>query len=218
MTISYERQTGIIDIEDFRENKIAIIGCGAIGSFLGMSLAKMGLTDFLLCDFDKVEPHNLPNQFFDEYDIGSYKVHATANHMNQLNSKVKIDVANCKFDSKHKFHEQIIIACVDKMEVRKQIFENCKKNKTVQLFIDTRMGGLEGQIYFVEMSDKKEIENYEKSLFTDGEAVQLRCTERSIIFTVLGIVSFVCSELVKALKGEEIRNYLVIDYKGTQVI
>ena len=104
------------------------------------------------------------------------------------------------------------------MEVRKWIFESCKKNKKIQLFIDTRMGGLEGQIYFIDMSDKKEIKNYEKTLFGDDEARKIRCTERSILFTVLGIASLVCQQITVALKGEKIKNYIVIDYNVPQII
>lgn len=214
--INYERQTGIIDIKDFRENRITIVGCGAIGSFMGISLAKMGLTDFTLYDLDTVESHNIPNQFFGLKDIGKNKAIVTANYMELFNDEVDITTLSA-FTKHEEIKTPIVISCVDKMEVRKWIFDSCKK-KDVQLFIDTRMGGLEGQIYFIDMTDKKEIVNYEKSLFTDEQAVKLKCTERSIIFTVLGIVSFACSELVKALKGEEIRNYLVIDYKEGQVI
>ena len=87
-----------------------------------------------------------------------------------------------------------------------------------QLIVIEVLRSKKRQIYFVDMNDKKEIANYKKSLFSDDDAVKLRCTERSIIFTVLGIVSFVCGELIKALKGEEIRNYIVVDYKLPQVI
>jgi len=56
-----------------------------------------------------------------------------------------------------------------------------------------------------------------KTLFSDDEAVNLRCTERSILFTVLGIVSFTCAEIVKALKGQKIKNFIVVDYIVPQV-
>ena len=74
------------------------------------------------------------------------------------------------------------------------------------------MGGLQGQIYSVNMTNKKEVSNYEKTLFSEEEAVQIRCTEKSIIFTVLGISSLVCNQIVKVLKGEKFKNYIVLDY------
>lgn len=219
MEISYSRQSSIINIKEVRENRITIIGCGSIGSFLGISLAKMGLTKFTLYDFDKVEAHNLPNQFFGLKDIGRNKALATANFMELFNNEVDIRLAgsNGRYDRRLKGSE-IVISCVDKMSVRKQIFEDCKKDKGVQLFIDTRMGGFEGQIYFIDMDKKSEIKNYEKTLFSDSSARQLRCTERSILFTVLGITSLVCNEIIKALKDEKIRNYIVIDFSVPQII
>jgi len=215
MKIDYIRQSGIVNIESFRDNEIAIIGCGAIGSFVAASLAKMGLTRFTLYDFDKVEAHNLPNQFFREEDIDFSKANATEMLMMQFNSL-------CIINEKNKYKGEllktpIVISCVDNMDIRKQIFKACKKDKKVQLFIDTRMGGLQGQVYTIDMDKKKEIKNYEKSLFSQKEAVQLKCTERSIIFTVLGMASVVCSQIIKCFNEEKIRNYIVLDYSLPQM-
>lgn len=213
--IDYLRQSGIIDIKKFRDNNILIVGCGAIGSFVAISLAKMGLTKFTLCDADTVEEHNLPNQFFTTKDVTRPKVNATSDNMFLFNPKCEIRIINDVFKTVEK--AQIVISCVDNMEVRKQIFKSCKKDKKVQLFIDARMGGLEGQVYLVNMTKKDWIKDYEKSLFESKSAVKLRCTERSIIFTVLGIASIVCDQIVKALKGDNIRNYLVLDYNVPQL-
>ncbi len=217
MATEYQRQTGIINIEKFRDNKITIVGCGANGSFIGLALAKMGLTKFKLYDFDTVEVHNLPNQFFSYKDIGKKKVKVTARYMKHFNRLVKVEEFD-RFKRSDNLDTQIVISCVDKMKVRKEIFNSCKKNKEVQLFIDTRMAGLQGQVYTVDMGDKEEIENYDKTLFGDDEAVKQRCTERSILFTVLGISSIVCNQVVKALKEEELRNYIVLDYIVPQLI
>lgn len=213
----YLRQSSIINIEDFRDNEITIVGCGAIGSFVAVSLAKMGLTKFALVDFDTVEEHNLPNQFFEQSDVGKHKVTITSINMINFNNNVEINVVIPRFDKNTKIHTPIVISCVDKMNVRKMIFEASIKANS-QLFIDTRMAGLQGQVYTVDLTDKKEIENYKKSLFKDKEAVQTRCTERSIIFTVLGIASLVCNQIVKAFNKEKLRNYIVIDYSVPQIM
>lgn len=211
----YIRQLELFNINKFKENSIAIIGCGANGSFIGMALAKMGFENFELYDFDKVEEHNLPNQFFDEFDLGQLKVLATKSRMIYANPKCTI-----KTYGKYKineFNNEIVISCVDVMKTRKEIFKQCKESD-VQLFIDTRMAGLQGQIYTIDMDDKKEVANYEKTLFSDKEAVQARCTQKSILFTVLGIASIVCNQIVKALNEEEIRNYVVLDYSIPQMM
>lgn len=219
MKANYRRQSGIVDIESFRDNPISIVGCGAIGSYVASSLAKMGLTNFHLYDFDKVEAHNLPNQFFKESDIGKLKTEATLEAMQDFNSDVSVDSYHSKVEKTNFPNKaKIVISCVDVMDVRKYLFEECKKDKDVQLFIDCRMGGLQGQVYVVDLTSKKEIANYEKTLFENGDAVQLRCTEKSIIFTVLGIASLVCQQIKAVIKGEKIRNYMVLDYSVPQLI
>lgn len=217
--IEYTRQSGIVDVKSFRDNEIIIVGCGAIGSFTAISLAKMGLTNFILFDDDKVEPHNLPNQFFTTNDIGQYKVFATKIHMMKFNDEVEVKIYEKKFDPKKEYkNSSIVICCADSMKARKQVFNYCQKHKHIQMYMDSRMGGTQGQLYTVDMSNKVQIENYKKTLFEDGEAVQMRCTERSIIFTCLGLASLICNQLVKAFKEEELSNYIVLDYSVPQMM
>lgn len=217
MAIDYMRQKQHFDVTNFRDrNRITIVGCGAIGSFVGMSLAKMGFIHFKLWDMDKVEPHNLPNQFFTERDVRSLKSQALFDIMCEFNKLVESEV-NFKYCGEAP-ESQIVISCADSMKVRKELFEACKKDKTVQLFIDTRMAGLQGQVYTVEMDKKDMIENYEKTLFSDKEAVQDRCTAQSLLFTVLGIASLVCNQIAKACREEELPNYMVLDYSVPQLM
>jgi molybdopterin/thiamine biosynthesis adenylyltransferase len=148
------------------------------------------------------------------------KVDATVLMMRKIDSEVVVLTHNEKFDKQKKLSGGIVIASVDTMSARREIFDYCKAHTdSITLYVDTRMGGLEGQIYFVDMEDKKEIENYETSLFSDDQAVRQRCTERAIIFTVLGIVSLLCCNLIKAIKNQaDFKNYIVFDFKEMQVI
>ena len=177
----------------------------------------MGLKRFHLWDFDKVEEHNLPNQFFTETDLGQDKAWETGKHILEFNSTANVEYNIKKFKPKDSFSSQIVISCVDTMKARKTIFESCLKCKSVQLFIDTRMAGLQGQVYTVDMNNKEQITNYKKTLFNDDDAVQERCTARSILFTVLGIASIVCSQTIKALNGEQLKNYTILDYNTNQI-
>ena len=56
--------------------RIHIVGCGSVGSTVAENLARCGVTNMTLWDFDKVEPHNLANQMFRQQDIGKLKVEA----------------------------------------------------------------------------------------------------------------------------------------------
>ena len=66
------RQLSLIPTEVL-DKRITIVGCGAIGSFLALSLAKMGATNLCLYDFDEVSIVNMSNQFFRYSDIGKNK-------------------------------------------------------------------------------------------------------------------------------------------------
>ena len=54
--------------------KCHIIGCGSVGSTVAENLARLGVTNFVLYDFDIVEPHNLANQMFVQSDVKKPKV------------------------------------------------------------------------------------------------------------------------------------------------
>lgn len=213
----YDRQSSIIDLDEVRDNHVLIVGCGAIGSFAAISLAKMGLTNFTVCDFDTVEAHNLPNQFFTLKNIGRYKSATVKKSMVDFNPDAKVTSYIIRFSKVMVENRQIVVSCVDSMKTRKEIFDACK-NSNVQLFIDARMGGLQAQLYTVDMTNKIVVDNYERSLFADDESQETNCTERSIIFTVLGISSLICSQVVKALNDQPLKNYLVLDYTVPQLM
>ena len=68
----YSRQVNILNPEEFN-TRINIIGAGATGSWVAFSLAKMGLQNLHIYDFDTVGMHNLPNQMFGVRDIDRNK-------------------------------------------------------------------------------------------------------------------------------------------------
>ena len=71
MITDYRKQTNLIDVEEV-DTPIHVIGCGALGSWLTFFLLKMGFKNITVYDFDKIEEHNLPNQFFMENQIGKF--------------------------------------------------------------------------------------------------------------------------------------------------
>ena len=71
---------------------VTIIGCGGVGSNIGVALAASGVGRFLIIDGDTVELSNLTRQFFfTQNDIGDYKVNAIAREMTARNQHVAVD-------------------------------------------------------------------------------------------------------------------------------
>ena len=58
--------------------RVCVVGCGAIGANLAETLARMGLPQMRLIDFDRVEPRNLSTQPFWRSDVGQLKARALA--------------------------------------------------------------------------------------------------------------------------------------------
>jgi molybdopterin-synthase adenylyltransferase len=70
------RQRDVLPPDKLAKLAISVIGCGAVGSFTVLTLAKMGITDITVYDGDKVEEHNLPNQWYKLDHLGMNKTDA----------------------------------------------------------------------------------------------------------------------------------------------
>ncbi|MBI1973335.1 ThiF family adenylyltransferase [Candidatus Micrarchaeota archaeon] len=59
-------------------SSIAVVGCGAIGSRTALSLARLGVKELRLIDWDVVEECNLETQAYTKKQVGTKKVEALA--------------------------------------------------------------------------------------------------------------------------------------------
>ena len=53
-------------------NRVLIVGLGHTGSYIAYGLARLGVKHISGCDYDHLEAHNLPNQFFSETLLKDY--------------------------------------------------------------------------------------------------------------------------------------------------
>ena len=174
------RQMEILPPDKLGE-KITVVGAGAIGSFTVLALAKMGFTDITVYDFDTIEIENMNCQFYRHSDIGKPKVEA-------LYELVK-DFTNVEVEAKNELYEGqmcpgIIISAVDSMEVRKLIWDTHKEvGIHTKMIIDPRMGAEVALMYVMNPMNYDDIESYDKTLYSDDEAVQERCTAKATMYT-----------------------------------
>ena len=68
-----------------QEAKVAVVGLGGLGSNVAMWLARLGVGQLLLYDFDKVELSNLNRQYYFLEDVGQYKATALLRHLQAVN-------------------------------------------------------------------------------------------------------------------------------------
>lgn len=116
------------------KSKIAIIGCGALGTVVANNLVRAGVGKISIIDRDFVELNNLQRQIlFDEDDIGIPKAVAAAHKLKKVNSDVEIE-ATVK-DLNHMNAEKIIrgmdliLDGTDNMQTRFLINDVCVKSK-----------------------------------------------------------------------------------------
>jgi len=187
------RQMDLIPLEVL-DTPINIIGAGAIGSFTALALTKMGFNNLVVFDDDTIDVENMNCQFFRFKDIGKSKVNALQELIEDFTNH-KIEIIPTKWDNIPM--EGITICAVDSMSVRKQVFERFYKQvNDSKLIIDPRMGAETAMLFAYNPMSISEGNSYSKSLYSDDEAVQERCTAKSTVYCALGLSSMICT-LVK---------------------
>ena len=73
------------DHEVLAGRKIAIVGCGSIGSKIGVMLARSGARAFLLVDDDVMLPENLVRHDLDWREVGTHKADSVARRIQLVN-------------------------------------------------------------------------------------------------------------------------------------
>ncbi|MDR0918289.1 MAG: ThiF family adenylyltransferase [Oscillospiraceae bacterium] len=81
----FSRNTGILESDVMTNKSAVLLGCGSVGSFVALELAKAGVGKFLLIDNDIFEYHNICRHQCSILDVGKYKVDALAERIKAIN-------------------------------------------------------------------------------------------------------------------------------------
>ena len=201
-----------------KEN-IHIIGCGAVGSTLAFTLAKLGITNFVLYDEDVVESKNIANQMFRAADIGSPKTEAVKKMICEMNPDAERDIKIEGFYTNQKLDGYVFIA-VDNIEIRKSIVQGNKFNLNIKAMFDFRMRLEDAQHYAADWSSiEMKDDLFETMDFTHEEEVastpRSACHEvLSIFYTIMGIVSCGVENFVHFCKNpDDLQKMMIYDTK-----
>ena len=205
------------------DDRIHIIGCGSVGSTLAENLARFGLMNFNLWDFDKVEPHNLVNQMFTEEDIGQYKTDAVKRIIARINPDAENEIrirSNGYTDEKLGGY---IFLCVDNIELRRKIVENHRGSTIVKAMFDFRTGLYDAQHYAADWQVSKDVDLFYKSMdFSHEEAAAE--TPRSacgvslcVAPTVRIITGFGAMNFINLLSRRKLKKLVVINSASMDV-
>lgn len=208
-------------IELFNPNEfdmpITVIGAGATGSWLVLSLAKLGLKNITVYDYDIVEEHNVPNQAFGLKDVGRPKVEVLYD-MVLATTGTEIKAINGWFSNQRL--TGVVFVMVDSMSARKKIWENSIKMKVaVELLVEPRMGIDGGRVYNVIPTNMTHIKKYEDTFYGDDVAEVSACgSSLTVISSALGITSWCIRQLINFSNDVELDNEILLDFKYNNII
>jgi hypothetical protein len=212
----YSRQVNILNPEEFN-TRINIIGAGATGSWVAFSLAKMGLSNLHIYDFDEVGMHNLPNQMFGVRDIDRNKALSIRNII-KLFTGFTVNARNEKVDGSVPL-QGIVFMLTDTMKSRKDIYNRAiKNNPSIDLLIETRMDLRGGRIYVVDPKNREQTKMYEQTFYSDDEAEVSACgVSQTVLPSALAITSHAIWKLLNYINGEIVYNETILDF-GNEIV
>lgn len=199
---------------------VTIGGVGAIGSFVTMTLSKMGIKNLVAFDKDTLEPQNFANQVYPVDGLGKKKVVALEQVVKQYSGGALATIPQWVTkkgmigvrDRTTNTNTRIFVCATDSMASRKEIWDIFKAVSFGRYYIDARMGAQVFRVFCVDTWDLNQVQRYGATLTTDEQAEQERCGQKSIIYTVLGVAAEVCNLVRRIISEEEVVFETIHDY------
>lgn len=125
--------SAIQQIADFLCNScVGIAGAGGLGSNCAIALARTGVGNIYIADFDVVDASNLNRQYYFRNQIGMPKVEALAQNIHQINNAINVVTLNKRLTTNNipEFFGKcnIIIEAFDTSEQKQMLAESVLKS------------------------------------------------------------------------------------------
>jgi sulfur carrier protein ThiS adenylyltransferase len=150
-----------------KKSRVAIAGLGGLGSNIAVMLARIGVGELFLVDFDIVEPSNLNRQSYYIRHLGMLKTEAIKEQLKEINPFIEIITKSIKVDSENiniLFKDyDIICEAFDNPESKACLVENILLN-----FPDKKIVAASGMAGY-ESSNKIKTKNFMKNLYLCGD-------------------------------------------------
>ena len=118
-------------LEKLKNSKVAVFGIGGVGSFVCEGLARSGVGNFILVDYDKIDESNINRQLIaTTKTIGKYKVDLMKQRILEINPDANVEVykefylADSKIDIITK-NLSYAVDCVDTIMAKIAVVCNC---------------------------------------------------------------------------------------------
>jgi adenylyltransferase/sulfurtransferase len=134
----YDRQKRIPgwNQDELANKRVLIIGAGALGNFVGLELALLGVGHIQVYDHDTIEETNLNRQFLYIDSVGQKKAPTLAERLSHLNPQIDVKGMHMKIDEdtieylvKSDQKPDVIVDCLDNFVTRAVLNRYCIENK-----------------------------------------------------------------------------------------
>lgn len=202
------------------EQEINIIGLGAIGSHVAMQLARLGLTNIHLYDFDNVEEINVANQNYFKAQAGLPKTAATVQTLNAINPDITIQLHEEGWNGE--LLSGYVFLCVDNIDLRRDICLKNKHNRYIKAIFDFRMGLADAQHYAADWAKSEDKDKLIDTMdFTHEEAkrntpVSACGTSLSVIPTILTVTAAGIANFINFCREQPLKHMVLVNpFMGT---
>ena len=133
--MEFEREELLIGdkINVLKNKTILVLGLGGVGGYVTESLARSGIGNLILVDYDKVDLTNINRQIIATYsNIGKLKTECFKERIADINKECKVTLINEFYGKDNKdilFNQKIdyVIDCCDSLESKCILIEECFK-------------------------------------------------------------------------------------------
>ena len=123
---------GYSAMQKLSESTVMVVGCGAVGSFAVEALARSGVGQIILVDFDTVEESNINRQLFAlDSTVGESKVDVAAARIRDINPNAIAIPLKMFWDEKSDvaIRPDFVIDAIDTVESKVALYKWCTAHR-----------------------------------------------------------------------------------------
>ncbi len=136
----YSRSKGLLELSVLDRKRVAVVGLGSGGSTIAVELAKAGVGEFVLIDFDRLELSNVARHVCGIGDLGRYKTNAVRDQL--LGKNPHLNITTAELDINESLSEtrsllesvDLIIAATDNNRSRFNLNQLALESQTPAIF------------------------------------------------------------------------------------
>ena len=131
--MEFSRLEILMNIDNLKNKKVLIIGVGGVGGYAVEALARCGIGNITIVDYDKVDISNINRQIIALHStIGLFKVDVLKKRILDINPNCLVETFNCFYDEKttnlifNKDYDYILDCC-DSLKSKELLIREANK-------------------------------------------------------------------------------------------